>query len=82
MASAACMKTAGVPVELNVATIFWAMMALLPIPVTMARPSICSSTRTASAKPASSPLMSCSTAAASVPMVCRASARIASLSRD
>ena len=32
MASAACMKTAEVPVEFIVAAIFWAMMALLPTP--------------------------------------------------
>lgn len=32
MASAACIKIAGVPVEFNVATIFEAMIALLPIP--------------------------------------------------
>ena len=32
MASAACMKTALVPVEFIVATIFWAMMALFPMP--------------------------------------------------
>ena len=38
MASAACKKPDGVPVELNVATIFWAMMALFPIPVTITRP--------------------------------------------
>ena len=29
----------GVPVELKVATIFWAIMALLPIPVTITLPS-------------------------------------------
>ncbi|OQA05370.1 MAG: hypothetical protein BWY67_02146 [Bacteroidetes bacterium ADurb.Bin397] len=39
MASAACMKTAGVPVELRVATIFCAIMALLPIPVIITLPS-------------------------------------------
>ena len=33
-----CMNTAGVPVELKVATSFWAMMALLPMPVMMTRP--------------------------------------------
>jgi hypothetical protein len=33
MASAACMKIAGVPVEFSVATIFVAIFALLPIPV-------------------------------------------------
>jgi hypothetical protein len=38
MASAACIKTAGVPVELKVATIFVAMFALFPIPVTTTRP--------------------------------------------
>ena len=38
MASAACMNKAGVPVELNVDTIFWAMTALLPIPVTTTLP--------------------------------------------
>ena len=32
MASAACMKTALVPVEFIVAAIFWAMMALFPMP--------------------------------------------------
>ena len=40
MASAACMKMAGVPVEFSVATIFCPMMALLPMPVTMMRPSV------------------------------------------
>ena len=33
MASAACMNIAGVPVELNVATIFCAIIALFPMPV-------------------------------------------------
>ncbi|MNL16874.1 hypothetical protein D3C87_1379340 [compost metagenome] len=41
MASAACINMAGVPVELKVATIFWAIMALLPIPVTITRPLQC-----------------------------------------
>ena len=34
MASAACKNIDGVPVEFNVATIFCAIMALFPIPVT------------------------------------------------
>ncbi|MNZ80166.1 hypothetical protein D3C78_987940 [compost metagenome] len=38
IASAACMYNAGVPVEFIVATIFCAMMALLPIPVITTRP--------------------------------------------
>ena len=38
MASAACMKIAGVPVEFKVATILVAMLALLPIPVTTTLP--------------------------------------------
>ena len=38
MASAACIKTDGVPVELSVAVIFCAMMALLPIPVQITLP--------------------------------------------
>jgi len=38
MASAACIKIAGVPVEFSVATIFWQMMALFPIPVTITLP--------------------------------------------
>jgi hypothetical protein len=38
MASAACIKMAGVPVEFRVATIFEAMMALFPTPVTTTRP--------------------------------------------
>ncbi len=38
MASAACMKIAGVPVELNVATIFSAIIALFPMPVTITLP--------------------------------------------
>ena len=41
MASAACIKMEGVPVELKVATIFCAMMALFPIPVTITLPSHC-----------------------------------------
>jgi hypothetical protein len=39
MASAACIKMAGVPVEFIVATIFEAMIALLPIPLITTRPS-------------------------------------------
>jgi hypothetical protein len=38
MASAACKKLAGVPVELSVATIFCPIMALFPIPVMITRP--------------------------------------------
>ena len=38
MASAACMKTAVVPVEFKVATIFCAMFALLPMPETTTLP--------------------------------------------
>ena len=38
IASAACRKTAGCPVELNVATILLAILALLPIPATISRP--------------------------------------------
>ena len=38
MASAACMKMAGVPVEFKVATTFEAIMALLPIPVIITLP--------------------------------------------
>jgi hypothetical protein len=38
MASAACMKMDGVPVELRLATSFAPMMALFPIPVTMTLP--------------------------------------------
>lgn len=38
MASAACMKIAGVPVEFSVATILFPMIALFPMPVTMTRP--------------------------------------------
>ena len=38
MASAACIKIAGVPVELSVDTIFEAIFALLPIPVITTRP--------------------------------------------
>jgi hypothetical protein len=38
MASAACMKTAGVPVELKVATSFCAIMALFPMPLTITLP--------------------------------------------
>lgn len=38
MASAACIKTAGVPVEFSVATILLAILALLPIPVNITRP--------------------------------------------
>ena len=38
MASAACIKSAGVPVEFMVATILLAMMALFPTPVITTRP--------------------------------------------
>ena len=38
MASAACMKIAGVPVEFIVATILFAIMALFPIPVIITLP--------------------------------------------
>jgi hypothetical protein len=38
MASAACKKIAGEPVEFSVATIFCATMALLPMPLTTIRP--------------------------------------------
>ena len=38
MASAACIKAAGVPVELNVETILVAMFALFPMPVTTTLP--------------------------------------------
>lgn len=38
MASPACIKIEGVPVEFNVATIFEAIMALFPIPETMTLP--------------------------------------------
>ena len=41
MSSAACIKIAGVPVELKVATIFCAIIALLPMPVTITRPLHC-----------------------------------------
>src|SRR5690606_38046707 len=40
IASAACRKIEGVPVEFRVATIFCAIMALLPIPVIITRPFI------------------------------------------
>ena len=50
MASAACIKSAGVPVEFIVATIFCAMMALLPMPVTTNRPRLLKIRLTASAK--------------------------------
>ena len=38
IASAACKNTAGCPVELKVATILFAILALLPIPATIKRP--------------------------------------------
>ena len=41
IASAACIKMAGVPVEFIVATILLAIMALLPIPVITTRPLDC-----------------------------------------
>ncbi|MCY1235770.1 hypothetical protein D3C86_1185580 [compost metagenome] len=50
MASEACKNIDGVPVELSVATIFWAMMALFPIPVTINRPFDLKMISTASAK--------------------------------
>ena len=37
-ASAGCRNNAGEPVELSVAAIFWAIMPLLPMPVTTTRP--------------------------------------------
>ena len=40
IASDACIKIEGVPVELNVATIFCPIIALLPIPVTITLPFI------------------------------------------
>ena len=41
MASAACIKIDGVPVEFRVATIFEAMMALFPIPEIITLPLEC-----------------------------------------
>ena len=38
IASAACINIDGVPVLLKVATIFWAIIALLPMPLTTSRP--------------------------------------------
>ena len=40
MASAACMNKAGVPVELKVAAIFWAIRALFPMPVSTTLPRV------------------------------------------
>ena len=50
MASAACMKRAGVPVLLSVETILEAMLALLPIPVIMTLPEAEKMVSTASEK--------------------------------
>ena len=38
MASAGCRKSAGVPVLVSVAAIFWQMMPDLPMPVRITRP--------------------------------------------
>ena len=66
MASAACMKMAGVPVEFSVATIFCPMMALFPIPVTIMRPSVAwNMVRTLSTKPSSTKFSNKLTAVAS-----------------
>lgn len=77
MASAACIKMAGVPVELRVATILDAMMALLPMPETITRPSECKMNSTASAKVSSKSEDRFRMAVASVSMVFFAMSRIA-----
>src|SRR5215472_13176624 len=57
-ASTGCMKSAGVPIELNVAAILRAMIPLLPIPVTTTRPLHASIIFTAPSKaPAIGPAM-------------------------
>ena len=50
MASAACIKMAGVPVELKVETILLAMLALFPMPVIITLPLAKKSVFTASGK--------------------------------
>ena len=47
LASLGCTKKAGVPVEANVAAIFWPTWPLLPMPVTMTRPLAAASAATA-----------------------------------
>ena len=54
MASAACINTAVVPVEFIVATIFWAMRALFPMPENTRLPLFSRIKATVSAKSSSS----------------------------
>src|SRR4051812_47510400 len=66
MASAGCMKCAGVPVLDSVAAIFWQMMPDLPMPVRMTRPLHWRSSSTARSKRSSRRSTSARIAAASV----------------
>jgi len=66
------MKSAGVPVELKVATSLFAMFALLPIPVNTTLPEDARRASTVPVKPSSRKLMSCATASDSSVKVFRA----------
>src|SRR5580765_5306053 len=77
MASAGCMKWAGVPVLDSVAAIFWQMMPDLPMPVMMTRPRQLRSSSTARSNRSSSRSTSARIAAASVCRTLRARARSA-----
>ena len=69
MASAACIKMAGVPVEFNVATILEATMALLPTPDTITLPLHCKMCCTACANWSSKRLIKFATALLSISRV-------------
>lgn len=76
MASPACMKMAGVPVEFKVATIFEAIMALLPIPEIMTLPFEFNMHSTALEKSSSSKEARCPIASLSFSIVLFANSRI------
>lgn len=66
IASAACINTAGVPVEFIVATIFSAIIALLPMPVIIRRPEEAKTALAALANDSSTSVSSVATACASM----------------
>ncbi|CFW08221.1 Uncharacterised protein [Bordetella pertussis] len=78
MASAACTKKAGVPVEARVAASLRAMCPVLPMPLTTTRPRQASSMPTTCTKLSSSRAARSAMACASVCSVRRAEARMAS----
>tara|TARA_R110002049_G_scaffold40547_6_gene123318 strand:- start:1817 stop:2071 length:255 start_codon:yes stop_codon:yes gene_type:complete len=80
MASAACIKIEGVPVEFRVATILEAMMALFPIPEIITLPLECLIHSTALEKSSFKREPKWEIAAASVSMVFFAMANIALVS--